>query len=213
MPLLMHKKIEPEGELGIWKIEEPELFFEDGLEFSAAEQQQVRQLRGRRRIEWLATRHLLHEMSGREVRGAVLKDAYGKPHLENSTWHISMSHSHDLAAAIASPAPVGVDVQYLVGKITRIASKFMRAEELESLEDATRIEHLHVYWGAKECLYKIYGRRELDFREHLHIAPFDYDPEGGSAKGEIIKGVFHQKLTVRYEMHGDYLLTWAVAEV
>ena len=92
---------------------------------------------------------------------------------ENSLYEISISHSRELTSVMASPRLVGVDIQKLVGKIDRIASKFMTGVEMECLDEKYRLEHLHVFWGAKEALYKAYGRKQLDFRQHIFVwVPF-----------------------------------------
>ena len=31
------------------------------------------------------------------------------------------------------------------------------------------LQALHIYWGAKEALYKAYGRKQLNYREHIRI--------------------------------------------
>jgi phosphopantetheinyl transferase len=210
MSLILHRQLPPKGELGIWTIEEPESFFLEKIELFPEEKRQIQAMKGRRRLEWLAARYLLHYMSGREVRGACLIDEFGKPHLEKSSFQISLSHSHERVAVLAAPGAVGIDIQVLVEKIGRIAYKFMREEELESLQMETKLEHLHVYWGAKEALYKAYGRRELDFREHLLIEPFAYDPAGGKTSGTIRKEDFTQAFEVHYERLDDYMLTWVL---
>lgn len=212
MPIILHQHIEPEGELGAWHIEEPERWFLDRLGLAPAERRQLEQIKGRRRLEWLAVRQLVHEMSGREQRGAFLKDEYGKPHLEGSAYHISISHSHELAAAIAAPFPVGIDIQFLVSGIGRLAHRYMRAEELASLAPSSRIEHLHVYWGAKEALYKAYGRRSLDFRAHIHISPFIYEPEGGNCLGRVVKEDHDSFFRIRYFKMKAYMLVYAVEQ-
>lgn len=213
MPLLLRHTLEPcEGVLGIWEIAEDEAFFRARLALTPAEQAQLDAIKGRKRTEWLAVRHLIHLLSEREVRGAILKDACGKPHLEGSTWHISISHSHARAAAIASPLPVGVDIQYIVPRIERIAHKFLRPEEQEALDDDHRIAHMHVYWGAKESLYKAWGRRQLDFRAHLWLEPFPFLPEGGHTTGHIEKDGRRLDFCVYYRLLDAYMLTWAVLD-
>lgn len=211
MPLFLQKELQPQGKIGIWKITESEAYFQSKLELYPSEIDQLILLKGRRRLEWLASRYLLHLMSERETRGAVVKDEFGKPHLEHSAWHISMSHSHEMAAVIAAPILVGIDIQYLVPKIEVLASKFMRTEELASLHPESRMAHLHVYWGAKECLYKIYGRRELDFRSHILIHPFQLDFEKGLCTGDIVKEDIQLSCQIHYEPFGEFMLVWANA--
>jgi 4'-phosphopantetheinyl transferase len=210
MPLLLHQLIEPAGELGVWRVEEPEEWFAGKLELSLAEGAQLAGIKGRRRVEWLAARHLVHLMSGRQKRGAFLKDEYGKPRLEDAAWHISISHSHELVAAIAAPAPVGVDIQYIVPKIERLAHKYLREEELRSLRPGARLEQLHVYWGAKESLFKAYGRREMNFREDLRVKPFEYQSQGGSCEALVVAKNYRGAFRVVYRRWEDYLLVYAV---
>jgi len=212
MPLLSHESITPVGELGIWKITETEDFFIERLDLFSTEKEYIATLKGRRKLEWLAGRYLLHYMSGRAIRGACIKDEFGKPYLKDSPYQISISHSRELASVIAAPFSIGIDIQKLVGKIERIAHKFMRENEMESLEEGTRLEHLHVYWGAKEALYKAYGRRELDFKKHIHIEPFEYDLDSGFCSGQVLKGDFKARYQIWYERREDFILVWAIEE-
>ncbi|MCB9051448.1 MAG: 4'-phosphopantetheinyl transferase superfamily protein [Lewinellaceae bacterium] len=210
MPVMLHQHIEPEGaEMGLWRIEEPEDWFTGRLDLRPEEKQQLARIKGqRRRVEWLAARQLVHHMSGREKRGAFLKDEYGKPHLEGSAYHISISHSHELAAAIAAPMPAGIDIQYLVPRIVRLAPRFLSPEEMASLRPQEHIEQLHVYWGAKEALYKAYGRRALDFRAHIHIMPFVYDPAGGSCSGRVAAEGDDIGFKLKYLRLENYILVY-----
>ena len=213
MPLFLHKYLQPTGEIGIWKIQEEESFFIERLALGEQEASQLAAIKGEgRRLEWLAARKLVHVMSGRSERGAFLKDQYGKPYLADSLYHISISHSHGYAAAIAAPCPVGVDIQLQVPKIERIAHKYLRSEEMDSIGGANRIAHLHAYWGAKEALYKAYGRRELDFCKHILIDPFSFDVNGDTVQGRVWKGDFDEHYQIKYEMLGKYILVYARQE-
>ncbi|MEZ5057921.1 MAG: 4'-phosphopantetheinyl transferase superfamily protein [Saprospiraceae bacterium] len=210
MPVLYHKKVKSEVELGVWHVVESEDFFLKQLDFTPKEMEQLDLIKGRRRVDWLAVRHLLHTMSGREVRGEVLKDEYGKPYLHNSDWHISMSHSHDRAAIVASPKLVGIDIQYFVARIDRIAWRVLNQPEMDSLEDETKLLHMHVYWGAKEALYKAYGRKALDFGSHILIKPFKLDWEIGKTTGQVIKDDYEKSFEIHYQKDGEFILVWAV---
>lgn len=211
MPLYLHENIPYCGELGIWEIIETEDFFQEQLHFTLREQKQLAEIKGQhRRLEWLSARHLLHAMSGRDLRGECIKDEYGKPHLERSPFQISMSHSHGLAAVIAAPAKVGVDIQKIVPKIDRIAHKFMGEEEMASLGEETRLEQLHIYWGAKEALYKAYGRRQLDFKKHIFIEPIEFESGGDVMTGKIIKDGFRADYNIWYRMVEGFVLVYAM---
>ncbi len=209
MPLYHHRHLSPNGELGLWKIEEPESWFREQLMLSPIELRQLSNIKGRKRVEWMAVRHLIHIMSGREVRGAFFKDEFGKPHLEGSVWQISVSHSDNMAAAMAGPGLLGVDIQHLVPKIGRLAPRFMRPEETQCLQAPFELEQLHVFWGAKECLYKAYGRRRLDFLENIRVTPFVFSPQGGDTTGLVVKDDEQYDFRIRYEMMGNYILVYA----
>lgn len=213
MALLLHEHIRPEGTLGLWRIEEAEAWFLAQLDLDSAELAQLKRMRGRRRTEWLAARQLVYQMSGQTKRAALWKDEYGKPRIMDSPYEISISHSHGLAAAITAPLAVGIDIQKIVPKLERLSHKYMRPAELGSLSEGQhRLAHLHVYWGAKEALYKAYGRRALDFRNHILIQPFDYLQDGGVVSGQVEKGAVRQQFRLEYQRKGDHILVYAIAE-
>ena len=211
MPIISHYNIKPEGELGLWEITEPQSYFLRRLKPKGAELEQLEQITGKsRRLEWMAVRWLLHKMSGRRKRAICLKDEHGKPHLVDSPWEISFSHSKRLVTVIAAPAIVGIDIQNITPSIERIAHKFMRTEETKSLKPKTRLEHLHVYWGAKEALYKAYGRRQLDFREHIFIHPFKYDMTLGECQGYVLKDDVEMHFNLFYKKMDQHMLVYAM---
>lgn len=210
MPLIFHRYLRPAGELGLWKIQEATDFFLEKLDLFPEEQELVQKIKGHRQLEWLASRWLLHLMSGRDIRGACLKDEFGKPYLDNSFYDISISHSRELVTVMAAPQAVGIDIQKLVNKIDSISHKFLREEEFVSLSKTSHLEHLHVYWGAKEALYKAYGRRQLNFKQHILIKPFEFNLRNGKCFGSVQKEDFQAEFEIRYEQIGDYILVYAI---
>jgi len=208
VPLFRHQHIKQEGEFGIWEITEPRSFFLERLDMSDQELGHYKSIKGHLQIEWLASRYLLHFMSGRDSRGRLYKDEYGKPYLENSTHAISMSHSRNMAAVIASPVVCGIDIQLIVDKIERIAPKFMNQAEFDTL-DKNQLLHMHLYWGAKECLYKSYGKRKLEFREHILIDPFTLDSDEGTFTGTVKKNTFEARYQLHFKRYDQYVLVYS----
>ena len=209
MPLTLKKTLEPEGLLGIWDIKEDESYFLEALDLYPGEDRQLEQIKGFRRLEWLACRHLVHFLSGRQIRGAILKDKFGKPFLEESTWEISMSHSGGKAAVIAAPYLVGVDIQNIVPRISTLAPRFCNREELDGIQASVNpIEAAHVIWGAKESLYKIYGKGKIDFRKDLAVYPFDYDPNGGQLQCKVLNHNFIHKFYGEYTKIDNFIFVY-----
>ncbi len=213
MPLHFESKWKNGHQWSIWKIEEDEPFFFDRLDLHESESAELAKIKGdRRRLEWLASRYLVHHMFSDEPewdRIPMLKDEFGKPHLNDAEFHVSFSHSYDFVAVILGKMTVGIDIQKFVPKITALEHKFMRKEESGSLNGNTRLEHMHIYWGAKESLYKCYGRKRLDFKQHILIAPFEYQ-KMGKTTGIVSKNNFHQEYEVFFEKWDNYFLVHAI---
>ena len=201
------------GELCTWQIDEPEQWFTGRMQLKPAEAAELAQIKGKRRLEWLACRWLTHQilcdlkLSNEFHRIPVLKDAFGKPHLHELPFDVSFSHSHGRVAVLLQPVACGVDVQYFVPKIQRIAHKFLSVDEAESLDSVHLLEHLHFYWAVKEAVYKAYGRKQLEFREHIMVQPFPYQ-EAGSTQVEIRKKTERKRYQVEMLRQDDYFLAW-----
>ena len=96
----------------------------------------------------------------------------GKPNLVNIDGFISISHAADVAAiAISKKEEVGIDIEKMQEKITRIAPKFMLSEEIERSQGEHQVLDMYVHWCVREAVYKCYGRRQLDFRRHILLEP------------------------------------------
>lgn len=155
------------------------------------EKEILQQLSPRKRSEWLASRELLYRIAGSHERVECLYDEFGKPYLHGSPKEISVSHSGPWCAAMVSDQPCGVDIQLYSHTVERIVHKFLSPEEMEVRGPLqSRWHQLHLLWGAKECMYKAYGKKKLEFR--LHIFVRDYIPSQHKALGEITyEGVQH----------------------
>lgn len=212
MPALYHQIIDHTGALGVWRVTESEAWFKSHLHLYDQERGEFEPLKGHRRLEWLATRFLLHTLLQEADRAPCLKDKYGKPHLKGLPWHISFSHSHDLVAAIFSPISVGIDIQFVVPRITSLAHKFVSTQEAQMVRHAQDVHYLHVVWGAKECLYKAYGRRQLDFRQNLYLEWDGQVEHQGSLTGILHAGRINDRYNIHYQWFTDWVLVYAQAQ-
>ena len=121
---------------------------------------------------FLSIRHLLKEVGYSDVD--LYYDEFGKPYLNDGN-HISITHSFRFSAiAISKKGPVGIDIEKQRNKIVKIAHKFTPIDAYKNIVDQdTLVRKLTIIWGAKESLYKIYGKKQLRFLEHIHIEDFD----------------------------------------
>lgn len=158
------------------------------------------QLSPRKRTEWLASRELLFRIANLPERVECLYDHFGKPYLKGIPKNISVSHSETWCSAMISDQSCGVDIQVYSDTVQRISNRFLSASEWPVIENQQHVlPYLHLYWGAKECMYKAYGRRKLEFRSHLHVHTLD--KECCKAIGEIN----YENIHLTYDIHYRFL--------
>lgn len=213
MPLLAQGDTKGKGKPGIWHITEST---QDLLKEKSFSDRDLLQLdtfsHEQRKKEWLAARILTEKLTG-NPEARIVYDEHNKPSLQGSEYHISISHSRDLLAVILSTHPTGIDIELIKPKIERIKHKFMSTAELGSLQSDHFSHQLTAYWCAKESLYKLYGQKELSFRENLIIEPFQYS-EAGILKGWIKNAAVNKCYSLRYEKlscgKDDYMMAYVI---
>ena len=169
MPLIYQKIWSQNQKLAVWKLTEDEAFFINSLSWPEAELRHFKSLHEKRRLEWLSSRMLICQLSGIADSSSIIKDSFGKPSLKDSQINISISHTNGYVAAFISKKSIGIDIQTIVEKIHRIAHKYLNLKELHAISPEHLTEVLHLHWGAKEALYKSYGRKQLSYREDIKI--------------------------------------------
>jgi phosphopantetheinyl transferase len=207
MAELLRKIIDEHTLYAIWKISETVSELESSITLREGEKELYRSFVAEsRKKQWLSYRIL--------IRALLLPDDFpveydpsGKPFLAGSDYHISVTHSDDLAAVIMSrTSRVGIDLEKMKSRIEKVKDKFIHPAESEAFGADMGLEHLTLTWCAKEALYKIYGHRELDFRDHIRVEiPTS---AGVRFKAEIgYKGKFSQ-YWLYSEKFGDFILVY-----
>jgi 4'-phosphopantetheinyl transferase len=175
MPFL--REINPaEGiRVGIWQITETADELLARIQLSLPEELLYRAFSNDlRKRHWLAYRVLLKQLLA-PLTTTLSYDLNGKPFLDSGSHYISVSHAGEYAAAVVSEKRlVGIDIEKIKDRVVRVKERFLCQDELESLDPDSNLEQLYIYWGGKEALYKLNGQPEVDFRNDIHIHPFDY---------------------------------------
>jgi 4'-phosphopantetheinyl transferase len=118
-----------------------------------------------RQREFVATRILRHNLFGHQH---IHYDSVGAPFIEEEGY-ISISHSKNcVGLALCEEFKVGLDIENIQEKITRVQHKFLSENEKMHL-DCDSVSELTKVWSGKECLYKISGRQSLNFRLDLEL--------------------------------------------
>ncbi|MFH1159704.1 MAG: 4'-phosphopantetheinyl transferase superfamily protein [bacterium] len=212
MPLIFKESVPGIARAGVWHCTEPEEVFRSKIVLNPADEEILSGIRNTsRRLQWLGCRMVLFALSGNpEVR--IRYDSFGKPGLLSSGSFISFTHSGSHAAAIVSDKTnTGIDLEKIREKIVRVADRFLSPDELSLISGKDRLEKLTLFWCAKEALYKLYGRPELDIKHDLCIESFTYLCHGeGELTGsmKIRERIFH--IPVTWRKIGAYMLAWAL---
>jgi 4'-phosphopantetheinyl transferase len=167
----------------IWKIEESIAELKDKISLSENSSVRLNSMKSELHQKgFLSIRHLL-KIAGYSDFDLVY-DEYGKPHLKDGKF-ISITHSFTFTAIIISDSfAVGIDIEKQREKILKIAHKFTPIEEYNTIANVdAKISKLTIVWGAKESLYKIYGKKKLLFLHHIYIEDFKFEDE--KTTGEI----------------------------
>jgi len=207
MALLFINDPYPDALLGIWKIEETVYELSENLILSANDPINISQIKNEiKQKQWLAARVLLKQILDQEC--AIGYDTNGKPFLIGQHHKISISHSGIYVVAVVDRNhETGVDIQRMSEKILGIKHKFMSDLELDDINSEHPDEKLHVYWGAKESLYKLYSRRKVDFIKNLKIQPFEFK-NSGTIRGTIEMEHIIESHTLQYKKLENYMLVY-----
>ena len=210
MGIVYLKNERDQTKIGIWKVEESIEELRSNLILNKEEIDFYNKLnKGKRNLHWLSSRVLLRKLLETDNFIGVRGDSHGKPHLINFDFELSITHSFEHAAVIISKKRVGIDIEIIKNKILNIATKFMNPEELDFLTESDKIRQMYVIWCAKESIYKLNGKKELHFKEHIYIEPFDY-LKNGNITAKIIKTRFVKKFQIYYQEFNGYMFTYVI---
>jgi len=202
-------EILPDCHLGVWEITEDFDTLYSMVNLVDVEKAKLDSFRNiSRKIEWLSVRALVKTMIGKDTR--ILYNSENKPFVRGNTHNISISHSNNLTAVLISKDKrVGIDLEFMSGKISKVANKFINDREDITEDPEMSKFHLYLHWCAKEALYKICDKQDINFRDGITIAPFKPD-EHGFMNGNVINGNGEESFEMEYLQHDNYALVWCV---
>jgi 4'-phosphopantetheinyl transferase EntD len=173
--------------LGMWEIKEDFNTLFAKVKLDKEELETLNSFKNySRKVEWLSVRVLLNEITGKSSK--ILYNEERKPFLNDNSYNISISHSYRLTSVLLSKTKkVGIDLEYMSHRINKIAHKFINEDEKIISDQSLESLHLYVHWCAKEALYKICDKNNINFRSNLTIRPFLLESRG------LITGIHHDE--------------------
>lgn len=195
--------------LGIWEIKEDFDTLFSRLNLDKKEIETLNSFKnGARKVEWLSVRVLLNELTGKNSK--IVYNEEHKPFLHDNSFNISISHSNKLTSVLLSTEKrVGIDLEFMSHRIKHIAHKFINDKEVIILDKEKDGLHLYIHWCAKEALYKICDKKNINFKENLTICPFELNNSG------IITGIHHDEgirdeYTLEYFIQNNYVIVYSI---
>lgn len=207
MGVIVREHFNEDVEFGVWEITEDYDTLRSSLKLDENDINTVESFKNhQRKLEWLSVRVLLKNMLGKDSK--IVYGPERKPYLYNNLFNISISHSKNLTAILMSKKKrVGLDLEFMSSKILKIADKFLRPEELEHVNKDQELYHLYLHWCAKEALYKICDKVDINFVTNLNIDPFT-PKEKGLIVGTVNNSYMNEKFTLNYFTLKNYSIVW-----
>ena len=207
MGVILKNELQEGCMLGIWEITED---YDELRSKLSLETEEARTLDGfqnnLRKLEWLSVRRLINELTGSNTRIVYTEDR--KPYLLDNSSHISISHSKNYTSILMSKFKrVGIDLEFMSHKISNVADRFLNEKEKITESPELLRYHLYIHWCAKEALYKICDKKNINFKKNLTIEPFDPENEG-IIKGTVDNVYGIDSYDLYYRRMGDYTLVW-----
>lgn len=210
MPLFDQILISENNLVAIWHITENSETLKKQLSHQYSEAEKELRMGGANSLHWLASRCLIQEVfKGSKLR--LEKDENNRPTLwvNGIQWFISITHAAHMAGIyISKNKHVGIDLELIDPRILRVSQKFMNAAEQTFAGLPNQISEMTLIWSAKETLYKLYSKKEVDFKKHLNIEPFQLAQTKNYFWGNIVKDAFQKKQKIHYKLYEQIVLTF-----
>ena len=211
MALYLKKELDNEAVIGVWQITETE---EELIELSSTptdEMEEISFIRSESlRKQRLAVRALLNTLFDDKVY--LSHHDNGKPYLENNPVNISITHTAKYVAVILHEEEnVGIDLESLDRDFSAVEKKALSEDEIDDLEDDNRNEQLAIYWCAKEAVYKLLSRYNVDFAEQIEIERFRLRGEG-ELEATFTSKDEEEEFDLEYMTFDRHVLVWVVGE-
>ncbi|MGC6434560.1 MAG: 4'-phosphopantetheinyl transferase family protein [Crocinitomicaceae bacterium] len=153
----------------------------------------------KRKREFVATRMLRMDLVGFQH---IYYNEVGAPFIKG-VGYISISHTDNcVGIAYSKKFRLGLDIERVRSKISKIAHKFLSCEEMKSFHVDSDYD-LTLAWTAKEVLYKLSRKKGLSFKRDLKIERVCSD----KLLGKLIKSDESEEFELKCFNLNDLIIT------
>jgi len=139
----------------------------------------------------------------------LIYDSNGKPFVNKSNIHISISHSHHLLALIVSNKNVAIDVELITDKVQRVKTKFLNQYELNVTQKSDLLTLL-IYWSAKETMFKHLGIKGKSLKDDFYLNSFSISDQGGIINGITDVNNLKIEVSMRYFLKDNFVVVHTI---
>lgn len=209
MGLLLKEFVIDDCLLGIWDIKETYDELYSKINLQPEETEVLNSFGGNeRKVEWLSVRVLLRALAQKEL--TIIYNGNKKPFIKGNSYHISISHSKKLSSILLSKNhKVGIDLEYMSHRIDKISNRFINEKEQITTDEELKRFHLYIHWCAKEALYKICDKQDINFRTNLVIEPFKPLMQG-ELKGLVSNRYRKEYFRLKYFTIDNYIIVYTI---
>jgi 4'-phosphopantetheinyl transferase EntD len=176
-----------------------------------------------RKREWLTVRLLIKELLGEEKEIAYQPNR--KPYLSDGSYFISISHTNCrkmesltgknkssifgyVAVVLDKEKEVAIDIEKISPRALKVRERFINAEEAKAILPHNEMVHILLHWSAKETVFKRMDLKDIDFKEYIHIRPFEpVEKEWNYFEAYETKTATQNSFHINYYVHEEYVLT------
>jgi len=206
LPIISIQNISSDIILGIWKITETKNDLINMLGNHLIDPSKPTNPAENIGLHWYASRILLQNLFDAD-KIEIHKNEANKPTLfiDNEKYFISISHSYEYVGIMFSRThEIGLDIEKIDERINRVSRKFLN--ENEQLFADSKLSKTLI-WSAKESVYKWYGKKEIDFKDHMQAYPFIAE-EKGIFNFKLSKNEFEKEIDIHYYLIDNYVITY-----
>jgi 4'-phosphopantetheinyl transferase len=139
----------------------------------------------------------------------------GRPYLEDSPTHISISHSSGYIAIILHENYFpGIDIELITRKVGKVAKRFLSPSELTVCNSNQEMANhrMLLHWCAKEAIFKMIPLSDIEFSTDISILIDEF-----VETAESFQGTFNSKsgavpITLYHKVIGELLIVWGWVE-
>lgn len=207
MGILIKKYVDKDVLLGLWDITEDYETLISGLKLNHEDLKILNGFKNEnRKLEWLSVRKLLAELTNPEID--IIYNKERKPFLSDKSYNISISHSKNFTSILLSKhKKVGIDLEYMSHRISKISYKFINNNEKITINPDLLKYHLYIHWCAKEALYKICDKQEINFKNNITLEPFE-PTVCGKVKGFVNTNHINESFDLNFFRLNNYIIAW-----